>query len=134
MIRITTCDGVDTEIRFIYDRFARPAWLGFPSPIRGVTECELTRAGVLVAVGHAHCTVADQWRYETGRRLALRKAIYCLPRDVRKDIWSVYFLRKQIDRIRQVHPDQAAIDAASAELLRRNDGRNSERNSGVPHH
>jgi len=41
--------------------------------------------------GASYCSIKDQFCKETGRKLALTKAIKSFPKDERRQIWDQYF-------------------------------------------
>ena len=61
-----------------------------------MTGC-YTRAGIsdstgfIIREGRAFCNPSDQFNKAKGRKLSLARAIECLPRAERKQIWAAYF-------------------------------------------
>ena len=51
-------------------------------------------AGLTASVGCASGSVRDQFNYETGRKLALRKLTRKLPKEMRAMVWETYLTRK----------------------------------------
>lgn len=44
-------------------------------------------------VGEAYCSPKDTWNPETGRKVALARALHFIPRDARRPFWTLYFAR-----------------------------------------
>ncbi len=54
----------------------------------------LDEAGVVFAGGRAWCHENDNFCKETGRKLALTRAVKDLPKEQRKAVWEAYLNRK----------------------------------------
>ncbi len=79
-----TLDGQQYRIGFRYDAL---------SPT--VTDAFLLdEAGVVLTGGRAWCHEKDNFCKETGRKLALTRAIKDLPKEQRKLVWGAYLNRK----------------------------------------
>ncbi len=59
------------------------------------TECRVAIDDVDAFSGHAILSDKDQFCKEKGRKVSLRRAIFGLPKEHRKDIWTAYFNRKE---------------------------------------
>ena len=64
--------------------------------LNGLTECHLVREdAVIIGIGVSYCTINDVFCKETGRKIALTRAIAesFIPKTERKKIWEVYLNR-----------------------------------------
>ena len=94
-------DDKDVEIRiqFVHKQFSHNEKMDKSPleyhPFNGITECYLTKENnVILSVGHSHCTINDTFCKETGRKIALTRAVCILPKEERKKIWMAYLNRK----------------------------------------
>ena len=64
-------------------------------PIQAFTECEIVKLNgeskMRWSTGYAICSVKDQFRRATGRKIALTRAVACFRRDQRTQIWNEYW-------------------------------------------
>ena len=62
------------------------------------TNCDITEKGTrkVLYSGFALCSHKDHFCKEKGRKVALARAIKCMPRETRKQIWVEYFNRNKI--------------------------------------
>lgn len=49
--------------------------------------------GIEESHGYAFCSHLDRFNRETGRKVALTRALQSLPREIRKKFWEAYFNR-----------------------------------------
>ena len=86
----TKLNGQDAFMDFVYDR-----WDNDAEETRGRTICDITEKGTkkVLFSGISLCSSRDNFCKETGRKIALTRAISRLPREVRQLIWAEYFSR-----------------------------------------
>jgi hypothetical protein len=90
-------DGKEMFVDFYHEQHNNP----FPydehgqKENRGSTICEISERGFKepLFVGKSVCSSRDRFCKETGRKVALTRAIASLPRETRKQIWEDYFNR-----------------------------------------
>jgi len=84
-------NGQDVFIDFLHRR-----WDNNAEDSRGQTICEITEKGTknVLFSGSSLCSSRDNFCKETGRKIALARAIRDLPRDVRQLVWADYFSRR----------------------------------------
>ncbi len=102
--------GVEYKIVFGYEETVRPISLAMVGSVhRGVT-CELIDAeGKGVALGASLCHPKDNFCRETGRKLALTRAITGFNKAQRAAIWAVYLHRRDS----AVRPEKRATAAGT---------------------
>ena len=63
---------------------------------KGITECYIEKEEdySILAIGHSSCTPNDCFCKETGRKIALIRAVKDLPKSERKKIWECYLNRQ----------------------------------------
>ena len=69
--------------------------------IIGMTLCWLNLNGVedsVLAEGVARCSASDEWNQETGRRLALQRALDILTKTIRGQFWEAAFEEKLLHK------------------------------------
>jgi len=80
-----TIDDKQVIFRYSRDSNKRPI----------ATTCIISRLGSdpdsLVACDHAYLNPVDQFSYNTGRKLAMARALQRFPRDERARFWQAYF-------------------------------------------
>ena len=94
-------DGHSFRIRFRHEHpdgfiFAGDTRHG---KVRALTSCfiegqEMDRWAA-VAQGEARCSLDDRFQKETGRKLALQRAVAHFPQVLRGTIWDAYLSRKE---------------------------------------
>jgi hypothetical protein len=105
MIRLSL-NGEELALTFKHNRYSQPQTniLGTPNrPVSAVTyayifgldgEKKMNKKDVR-ANGIAFCSSFDNFCKETGRRVALSKAVSRWPRDVRKQVFGMYDSRRR---------------------------------------
>ncbi len=84
-------DGVEYKVKFRHN--TKGDWIeGRDIWARAVTKAKLEGPGMEV-IGTANCSHADIFSKETGRKIALTRAVKPLPKKVRTAIWKAYFER-----------------------------------------
>ena len=83
-------NGQDVFMDFAYDR-----WDNDAEDTRGRTICDITEKGTkkVLFSGISLCSIKDNFCKETGRKIALTRAIRKLPREVRQLVWAEYLSR-----------------------------------------
>ena len=62
--------------------------------LKGITECYLLKEdNAIIGMGNASCTINDCFCKETGRKIALARAVSTLPKPERKKVWKAYLNR-----------------------------------------
>uniref|UniRef100_A0A6M3IK71 Uncharacterized protein n=1 Tax=viral metagenome TaxID=1070528 RepID=A0A6M3IK71_9ZZZZ len=98
MIR-AEADGIEYGVKFGHLQLGPEQQIYSPIPsgkqVRARTFVAVVRQDTMCDVGHgiANCSVGDAFCKETGRKLALTRALRDLPKPVRKAIWEAYFQR-----------------------------------------
>jgi hypothetical protein len=84
-------DGKPCKISFEHFPY-REFWLDC-KPIPAKTFCIIEdENSELVSEGHATCSFKDNFNRNTGRKIALMRALQnCLPKEKRKPVWDAYF-------------------------------------------
>ena len=100
MRTIIQIDNKETEIRlnFQHKQFDHNEKLDRKPPensrLKGITECYLLKEdNSIIGVGNASCTINDCFCKETGRKIALARAVSTLPKPERKKVWKAYLNR-----------------------------------------
>lgn len=98
MIRLSL-NGEELALTFKHNRYDKPQFVGLTSrPVQAVTyawiygldgEGKMNR-GDARAAGIALCSIEDNFCKESGRRVALSKAVSRWPREIRKQVFCQY--------------------------------------------
>lgn len=56
-------------------------------------KCQVFTGNLLIGDGESNCHPSDNFCKETGRKIALERAVARLDRDTRREIWRLYFDR-----------------------------------------
>ena len=91
---------IEIRIEFRHKQFNHlekmDKWSSIHPELNGITECYLMKEdNVMLSVGHSSCTLNDTFCKETGRKIALTRAVCILPKEERKKIWMAYLKRKK---------------------------------------
>lgn len=58
-----------------------------------VYRCQVFTGVLMIGEGRSHCHPTDNFCKETGRKIALERAVARLDKDTRREIWRLYFDR-----------------------------------------
>lgn len=83
--------GVEYKIKFRHNRHG--GWLPGRDTWAQAYTIAKVQAGGEEFIGEAYCSYDDIFCYETGRKIALTRAIKPLPKSVRRGLWEAYFNR-----------------------------------------
>lgn len=56
-------------------------------------RCEVLNGSTSIGNGESYCHPSDNFCKETGRKIALERAVARLDRETRREIWRLYFDR-----------------------------------------
>jgi len=101
MRTIIQIDNKETEIRlnfqhkqFNHNKKKMDKNTSAHPSLNGITECCLLKEdNSIVTVGNASCAINDCFCKETGRKIALTRAVSTLPKSERKKVWEAYLNR-----------------------------------------
>ncbi len=88
-------DHTELRVSFKHEDFGKDAWIHHQTTCR-ILELEEGKAEpILIATGVAECCALDNFSKETGRKIALTRAIeqMALPKEERTAIWNQYHNR-----------------------------------------
>ena len=85
-------DGTEYTVHFRHQQLREPVPWG-ERLIRGRTSASVENQGEEVGFGMARCSAGDIFCRETGRKLAMARALKDLDKPVRTAIWQAYFQR-----------------------------------------
>jgi len=80
-------EGKKIRIRWQYDHGQR------------TTKCFVSFNGQAEITAQARCNSKDEWNKETGRKLAMTRAIACFPKATRCAIWDGYWEKTLLEPV-----------------------------------
>lgn len=91
MIKPVVWEGQEWRVRFAYLP-RRDAVKGRGGPV--CTLCKIQPAEGEMLFGTTKCAPGDKPSFETGRKLALARALKSMPKEFRGMVWAAYLGRK----------------------------------------